>query len=77
TIAATATLHYIRDHGARSAATGLVHGYTVAFTWGLGALVLAVVLAFVLVTKQRRTPTQDATTGETVLEQAAEVASIG
>ncbi len=73
TIAATATLHYIRDHGARSAATGLVHGYTVAFTWGLGALVLAVVLAFVLVSKQRRTPTQDATTGETVLEQAAEV----
>ena len=54
TIAATATLHYVRDHGRSSGAAGAVHGYTVAFTWGLGALVLATVLAFVLVAKQRK-----------------------
>ena len=77
TIAATATLHYVRDHGASSAGAGLVHGYTVAFTWGLGALVLAVILAFVLVTKQRRTPTIEPDSGETVLERVAEIASIG
>ena len=33
-------------------AAGLVHGYTVAFTWGLGALILAAVVAFLFVTKQ-------------------------
>ncbi len=53
TIAATATVHYLTDHGARSAGVATVHGYTVAFTWGLGALVLATVLSIVLITKQR------------------------
>ena len=52
TIAASATVHYISSHGAGSVAVGTVHGYTVAFTWGLGALILAAVLSFVLVTKQ-------------------------
>jgi EmrB/QacA subfamily drug resistance transporter len=62
TIAATATLHYVRDHGASSGAAGAVHGYTVAFTWGLGALILATVLSFVLVAKQRKSvdPVEDA-----------------
>jgi hypothetical protein len=53
TIAATATASYITAHGAARTAEGLVHGYTVAFTWGLGALILAAVLSLVLVTKQR------------------------
>ncbi|SHH00309.1 drug resistance transporter, EmrB/QacA subfamily [Jatrophihabitans endophyticus] len=74
TIAATATTHYIADHGAKAAPAGLVHGYTVAFTWGLGALVLATVLALVLVTAHR-SPTADAS-GETELEHAAELGSL-
>jgi EmrB/QacA subfamily drug resistance transporter len=53
TLAATATVHYIADHGARSAGAATVHGYTVAFTWGLGALVLATILSLVMITKQR------------------------
>jgi EmrB/QacA subfamily drug resistance transporter len=54
TIAASVTVHYISDHGAGSVAAATVRGYTVAFTWGLGALILAAVLSFLLVTKQRR-----------------------
>jgi EmrB/QacA subfamily drug resistance transporter len=78
TIAATATLHYISAHGADSASAGAVHGYTVAFTWGLGALVLAVILSLVLVTKQRRPGTEDAeaTGRETAFEHAEELGSI-
>jgi len=53
TVAASATAGYIADHGPASVAAGAVHGYTVAFTWGLGALILAAVLSMVLVTKQR------------------------
>src|SRR4051812_34038015 len=53
TIAATATVHFVTEHGPGSAAAGAVHGYTVAFNWSLGALVLASVLSLVLVTKQR------------------------
>ena len=45
TIAASATVNYIASHGAGSAPRGAVHGYTVAFTWGLGALILAAVLS--------------------------------
>ena len=52
TLAATATLHYVASHGVGRAAEGVVHGYTVAFFWGLGALILAVIISFVLVTKQ-------------------------
>jgi EmrB/QacA subfamily drug resistance transporter len=54
TIAASVTVHYISDHGAGSVADATVRGYTVAFTWGLGALILAAVLSFLLVAKQRR-----------------------
>jgi EmrB/QacA subfamily drug resistance transporter len=53
TLAATATTSYIAAHGAARTAQGVVHGYTVVFTWGLGALVLASVLSLLLVTKQR------------------------
>jgi MFS family permease len=71
TIAASATATYIAGHGAGSSAAGAVHGYTVAFTWGLGALILAAVFAFLLVQKQRGLPdpglVPDA--GETTFEQ--------
>ncbi|RYJ07232.1 MAG: DHA2 family efflux MFS transporter permease subunit, partial [Actinomycetales bacterium] len=48
TIAASATVGYVAANGPESLAVGTVHGYTVAFGWGLGALVLATVLALVL-----------------------------
>ncbi|WP_375491405.1 MFS transporter [uncultured Jatrophihabitans sp.] len=75
TIAATATAHYLTDHGPRAAATGVVHGYTVAFTWGLGALILATVLSIVLVSKQRQAAAPgssdtSSTTEPTAFEQA-------
>ena len=75
TLAATATVSYIRSHGSHSAAAGVVHGYTVAFTWGLGALILATVLAFVLVTRQRR-PETAAPSELTELEHAQELGAI-
>jgi EmrB/QacA subfamily drug resistance transporter len=68
TIAATATVHYIAHHGAGSTAAAIVHGYTVAFTWGLGALILAAVLSLVLVTKQRRPAVTDNDNAEAVPE---------
>jgi MFS family permease len=52
TIAATATTSYIAANGVAKTADGVVHGYTVAFNWGLGALLLAALLSLVLVTKQ-------------------------
>jgi len=72
TIAASATANYLTHHGPGSTAAGLVHGYTVAFTWGLGALVLATLLAAVLVTKQHGTDGTD----ETVFEHAEELGAI-
>ncbi|MCW2528132.1 MAG: transporter [Pseudonocardiales bacterium] len=75
TIAATATVHYLSDHGAGSLAVATVHGYTVAFTWGLGALILAAVLAFVLVTKQRG-PAAYELGDETIFEHAEELGAI-
>src|SRR3954452_22131177 len=81
TIAATATVHYVRDHGVSHAAAGVVHGYTVAFAWGLGALVLAVVLSLVLVTKHRaaqdevEAPAAEADS-ETPFEHAEELGAI-
>jgi EmrB/QacA subfamily drug resistance transporter len=72
TIAATATVSYISAHGVARTAEGLVHGYTVAFTWGLGALVLAAVLSLVLVTKQR--PRAVVEGEETPFEHAEELA---
>jgi EmrB/QacA subfamily drug resistance transporter len=52
TIAASATVHYLSSHGAHSGAAANVHGYTVAFTWGLAALIVAAGVAFVLVARQ-------------------------
>lgn len=75
TIAASATAHYISTHGANSAPVGTVHGYTVAFTWGLGALVLAAILALVLVTKHRPTSIDDGEM-ETDFERAEELAAL-
>jgi MFS family permease len=71
TIAATATASYITTHGAAQTPDGLVHGYTVAFTWGLGALVLASVLSLVLVTKQR--PEAEVEGEETAFEHGEEL----
>jgi EmrB/QacA subfamily drug resistance transporter len=82
TIAASATIHYIRGHGANSASVAAVHGYTVAFVWSLGALILAVVLSLVLVTKQRRPAFSDDTdstssaSDETTFEHAEELGAI-
>ncbi|MDT4913307.1 MAG: hypothetical protein QOC66_2435 [Pseudonocardiales bacterium] len=78
TIAASATVHYITTHGPDSASAGAVHGYTVAFTWGLGALILATVLSLVLVTKQRRPATTDSDrdSEETAFERAEELGAI-
>ncbi|HEY3738111.1 MAG TPA: MFS transporter [Jatrophihabitans sp.] len=78
TLSATAAVHYIASHGAGSTGAGTVHGYTVAFTWGLGALVLAVVLSLVLVTKQARVTSTGAEdgAGETPLERAEELSTI-
>jgi EmrB/QacA subfamily drug resistance transporter len=76
TIAASATAHYITAHGTDSARAGAVHGYTVAFTWGLGALILAAVLSFALVTKQRRPATSGSGSDETAFEHAEELGAI-
>ena len=82
TIAASVTVNYVRSHGASSIGVGTVHGYTVAFTWGLAALILAAVLSFVLVAKQRRPSGLDSVShgqselGETVFEHAEELGSI-
>jgi EmrB/QacA subfamily drug resistance transporter len=74
TLAATATATYIGTHGVARTAEGLVHGYTVAFTWGLGALLLAALLSAVLVTKQRPAATPEGE--ETPFEHAEELAII-
>jgi EmrB/QacA subfamily drug resistance transporter len=81
TLAASATLHYIGTHGTGSSAAGLVHGYTVAFTWGLGALILAAILSLVLVTKQRQavlpdSGSTDRVSPETAFEHAEELGAI-
>jgi EmrB/QacA subfamily drug resistance transporter len=74
TIAATATATYISANGVGLTAEGLVHGYTVAFNWALGALVLASALSLVLVTKQR--PPAQVEGEETPFEHAEELAII-
>jgi EmrB/QacA subfamily drug resistance transporter len=74
TLAASATVSYLAAHGAGQTAEGVVHGYTVAFTWGLGALILAAVLSLVLVTKQR--PPALVEGDETPFERAEELAII-
>jgi MFS family permease len=82
TIAATATVHYIRSHGPGSTAVATVHGYTVAFTWGLSAFVLAAILSFALVTKQRSPARADSSDDqtrhgdETIFEHAEELGAI-
>jgi EmrB/QacA subfamily drug resistance transporter len=77
TIAASATVHFVSSHGSNSRAAGTVHGYTVAFTWGLGALILAAVVSFVLVAKQRGTdgPAAVGDADESAFEQAEVLAS--
>jgi EmrB/QacA subfamily drug resistance transporter len=70
TIAASATVQYVAVHGAGSARAGAVHGYTVAFTWGLGALILAAVVSLVLVSKQRPSAVDDGARDETAFEYA-------
>lgn len=74
TIAATATASYIADHGAGSAEAGAVQGYTVAFAWGLGALVLAVIVSLLLLTKQRPPAVEPG--DETPFEHAEELGGI-
>jgi EmrB/QacA subfamily drug resistance transporter len=80
TIAASATVTYITAHGAGSASAAAVHGYTVAFVWSLGALILAVVLSLVLVTKQGRHASTDTVNGtasdESAFEHAEELGAI-
>lgn len=78
TIAATATVHYISNHGPGSVAAGTVHGYTVAFTWSLGALILAAVLSLALLTKQRgpAVSSTDGDSDETFFEHAEELGAI-
>jgi len=78
TIAASATVHYVAGHGAGSLGVATVHGYTVAFTWGLGALILAAALALLLLTKQRPAAAGDSATDvdETSFERAEELGSI-
>lgn len=73
TIAASATVGYIASNGPGSVAVGTVHGYTVAFAWGLGALVLATVLALVLVTKQEAPVVESG--DETPFEHAEELSA--
>lgn len=72
TIAATATAGYITANGVGQTGQGLVHGYSIAFWWSLGALILAAVISLVLVTKQR--PPEVAEGDETPFEKAEELA---
>jgi hypothetical protein len=74
TIAASATVSYISAHGTGATAAGTVRGYTVAFTWCLGALLLAALLSLVLVAKRRADPRGDGT-GETPREHTEELDS--
>jgi len=74
TIAATATATYISANGVGLTAEGFVHGYTVAFNWALGALILASALSLLLVTKQR--PPAQVEGEETRFEHAEELALI-
>jgi EmrB/QacA subfamily drug resistance transporter len=74
TIAASATASYITANGVAKTPEGLVHGYTVAFTWGLGALILASLVSLVLVTKQRPPAVDDG--DETPFEHAEELVII-
>jgi EmrB/QacA subfamily drug resistance transporter len=73
TIAAAATTHYIAHHGITTAAAGAVHGYSVAFVWGLGAFILATALSLVLVNAHRGGVQPD---GQTAFEHAEELGSI-
>jgi EmrB/QacA subfamily drug resistance transporter len=76
TIAATATAHYLTAHGAGSIVPATVHGYTVAFTWSLGALILAVILSVTLVTKPAKPDANDQVSDETSFEHAEELGAI-
>jgi EmrB/QacA subfamily drug resistance transporter len=74
TIAATATASYIAAHGPSSLPAATVHGYTVGFTWSLGALLVAAIVSLVLVTKQPAAVSQEAEEEtETPFEPAVEL----
>jgi EmrB/QacA subfamily drug resistance transporter len=68
TVAASATLSYLRSHGARAVAASQVHGYTVAFVVSASLLALAVVATGTLL--RPRTP--DAPDAGTELEPDVE-----
>jgi EmrB/QacA subfamily drug resistance transporter len=70
TIAASATATYVASHGSDAARAGAVHGYTVAFAWGLGALILAAAVSLVLITKQRPSTVDASGDDESAFEQA-------
>ena len=53
TLAASATVAYLHTHGTDHVAAGLVHGYTVGFTWGAGGFALASVVSLVLIGRHR------------------------
>lgn len=53
TIAASATTSFILAHGTSSSPTGVVHGYTTAFTYSAAILALAVVAAVALIRANR------------------------
>jgi EmrB/QacA subfamily drug resistance transporter len=54
TIATTATAGYVAAHGLRSLGVATVHGYTTAFAYGTGGVILALVLAVTLVNARRQ-----------------------
>jgi EmrB/QacA subfamily drug resistance transporter len=73
TIAASATATYIAHHGIAHANAGAVHGYTVAFLWELGALLLAAVVSVAMITTHQGSSSPDV---ETAFEHAEELGSI-
>jgi hypothetical protein len=48
TIAATATVNYLKDHASSAQAEGMVHGFTVAFLVAAAILVLSAAIALLL-----------------------------
>lgn len=73
TVAASATARYIANHGVAATQAGAVHGYTVGFTWGVSALVVAMVLSATLISPHRGGSQPD---GLTTFEHVEEVGSI-
>lgn len=54
TIAASATTAFVVAHGGQAALPeGIVHGYTVAFTWGAGIMAVAAIVTFTMIKPQQ------------------------